>query len=179
MTTRIGPARVCCAMAIALALALPLAAGADEEVGITDFTRADPSAIESGDIADALAPNRAIRRPTRARRPIYFESDSAPLTAEGRTLLTNAAGALKDDSLEPFRFRIEGHTDSVGGQDYNQALSVRRAEAVRNFLIEQGVSAERLQAVGEGEGAPVASNDSGDGRQRNRRVEFVNLGPVE
>ncbi|MDJ0785708.1 MAG: OmpA family protein [Myxococcota bacterium] len=166
-------------LALAACLALPVAAAADDEVGVTDFTRANPSAIESGDIADALAPNRAIRRPTRARLPIYFESDSATLTAEGRTLLSNAAGALKDESLEPFRFRIEGHTDSVGGAEYNQALSVRRAEAVRNFLIDQGVAPERLQAVGEGEDAPVASNDSGDGRQRNRRVEFVNLGPVE
>ena len=154
-------------------------AAEDSEIGVTDFTRANPAAIETGDIADALAPNRAIRRPTRARLPIYFESNSANLTPEGRTLLGNAASALKGDSLEAFRFRIEGHTDDVGPGDFNQRLSVRRAEAVRDFLVSQGVEPKRLEAVGEGEAAPVAPNSSADGRQRNRRVELVNVGPAD
>ncbi|MCK4414284.1 MAG: OmpA family protein [Candidatus Eisenbacteria sp.] len=70
------------------------------------------------------------------------------------------------------RVRIEGHTDSVGGEEYNTGLSLRRAEAVRDYLVEKGIGAERLMAEGLGEGHPVASNDSEQGRYRNRRIEF-------
>lgn len=68
---------------------------------------------------------------------------------------------------------IEGHTDSVGSSEYNQSLSQRRADAVKTALLERGVSADRIQAVGKGEDYPVASNDNAGGRQQNRRVEVV------
>ncbi|MDQ6685798.1 MAG: OmpA family protein, partial [Pseudomonadota bacterium] len=68
---------------------------------------------------------------------------------------------------------IEGFTDSVGGSDMNQALSERRAEAVKNALIGQGVAANRITARELGEASPVASNDTAAGRQQNRRVEVV------
>jgi outer membrane protein OmpA-like peptidoglycan-associated protein len=68
---------------------------------------------------------------------------------------------------------IEGYTDSVGTQEYNQGLSERRAESVRSYLIAQGVDSSRLAASGRGESNPVADNASSDGRQQNRRVEVV------
>jgi outer membrane protein OmpA-like peptidoglycan-associated protein len=68
---------------------------------------------------------------------------------------------------------IEGHTDSVGADDYNQGLSQRRADSVRSFLIQQGVVAVRLSAAGKGEHQPVADNESATGRQQNRRVEII------
>jgi outer membrane protein OmpA-like peptidoglycan-associated protein len=71
------------------------------------------------------------------------------------------------------RVRIEGYTDSTGSDSYNQALSQRRAAAVELALENQGVSAQRLEAVGRGKAAPVASNDSPAGRQQNRRVEII------
>ncbi len=68
---------------------------------------------------------------------------------------------------------IEGYTDSVGGDDYNQGLSQRRADSVRAYLVQQGVSSVRLTAAGMGEGSPVAGNDTSTGRQQNRRVEVI------
>ena len=68
--------------------------------------------------------------------------------------------------------RVEGNTDSIGTDAYNQGLSERRAESVRSHLIGRGVSASRLTAVGYGESQPIASNDTAEGRALNRRVEL-------
>jgi outer membrane protein OmpA-like peptidoglycan-associated protein len=68
---------------------------------------------------------------------------------------------------------IEGYTDSVGSDDMNQSLSQRRADAVRSYLLGQGIASPRLNAQGRGESAPVASNDTATGRQQNRRVEIL------
>jgi outer membrane protein OmpA-like peptidoglycan-associated protein len=69
--------------------------------------------------------------------------------------------------------KIEGHTDSQGSSDYNAELSQRRAEAVRNFLVTNGIAPERITAQGMGEDYPVATNSSAAGRQQNRRVEVT------
>jgi outer membrane protein OmpA-like peptidoglycan-associated protein len=73
---------------------------------------------------------------------------------------------------------IEGHTDSVGSEEYNQGLSERRAESVSTYLKSQGVAAARIKATGKGENDPVAGNDSNGGRQQNRRVEVIIENPV-
>lgn len=73
---------------------------------------------------------------------------------------------------------IEGHTDSLGSDDYNQGLSQRRADSVRSYLVRQGIDAARLTAVGAGESAPVAGNESATGRQQNRRVEVIISNPA-
>jgi outer membrane protein OmpA-like peptidoglycan-associated protein len=72
---------------------------------------------------------------------------------------------------------IEGYTDSVGSEDYNQRLSERRADSVKSYLIGQGIGSTRLSASGKGESDPVAANDSASGRQQNRRVEVVISNP--
>ncbi len=72
---------------------------------------------------------------------------------------------------------IEGYTDSVGSEDYNQGLSQRRADSVKTYLVEQGVGSVRLNASGRGESDPVADNDSATGRQQNRRVEVIISNP--
>jgi OOP family OmpA-OmpF porin len=66
---------------------------------------------------------------------------------------------------------IEGHTDSVGTAAYNKKLSQQRAEAVKKYMVEKGIDANRLKAQGFGEVRPIASNDTEEGRQQNRRVE--------
>ncbi len=73
---------------------------------------------------------------------------------------------------------VEGYTDSVGSESSNIALSQRRADAVRSFLVAQGVSSGRLAATGLGEAAPVADNESATGRQQNRRVEVIIANPM-
>lgn len=73
---------------------------------------------------------------------------------------------------------IEGHTDSVGSDDYNLGLSQRRADSVRSHLISQGVDPSRITATGAGERTPVASNESAAGRQQNRRVEVIISNPA-
>ena len=69
--------------------------------------------------------------------------------------------------------QIEGHTDSVGSDEFNQTLSERRAGSVRDFLADQGVPASSITARGFGKTQPAAANDTAEGRQRNRRVELV------
>ena len=73
---------------------------------------------------------------------------------------------------------IEGYTDSVGSEDYNQGLSERRADSVKSYLVGEGIGATRLSASGKGERDPVASNDSAGGRQQNRRVEVIISNPA-
>jgi outer membrane protein OmpA-like peptidoglycan-associated protein len=73
---------------------------------------------------------------------------------------------------------IEGYTDSMGSDEMNQSLSQRRADAVKNYLVRQGVGSARLTSEGRGEGSPVADNESAAGRQQNRRVEVV-ISPIE
>jgi outer membrane protein OmpA-like peptidoglycan-associated protein len=71
------------------------------------------------------------------------------------------------------KLEVEGHTDSVGGDDYNQKLSEQRANSVREYLISQGVRTDMITSHGFGKTKPVTSNDTAAGRQRNRRVEIV------
>jgi outer membrane protein OmpA-like peptidoglycan-associated protein len=73
---------------------------------------------------------------------------------------------------------VEGYTDSVGGDDYNQKLSEQRGGSVRDDLIQQGMAADSVTSAGFGKTMPVASNDTADGRQQNRRVELVISGDI-
>ena len=71
------------------------------------------------------------------------------------------------------RIRISGHTDNVGNPQRNQALSEARAQSVREYLINHGIDGDRVEAVGYGDQRPVASNDTEEGRQQNRRIEAI------
>lgn len=108
---------------------------------------------------------------------VLFDVDEAELKPGGMQRLARVAGFLRRN---PDRnVLIEGHTDSTAPDDYNLALSQRRANAVEDFLIAQGVEPTRIGAVGYGERQPIASNDTAAGRQANRRVEIVVLNPGE
>jgi outer membrane protein OmpA-like peptidoglycan-associated protein len=102
---------------------------------------------------------------------VLFETGKYELKPEARERLAKVSGILL--AYSNLRIAIEGHTDSVGTDDYNQRLSEQRAESVRDYLVGQGVVAESVTARGLGKTQPIASNDSSDGRQRNRRVELV------
>jgi outer membrane protein OmpA-like peptidoglycan-associated protein len=102
---------------------------------------------------------------------VLFTSGQADLKAGVASNLGRLATFL---SQNPGRnVEIEGHTDNVGSDEYNQALSQRRADSVRSFLIQQGIGPERIRTSGKGEHQPVADNESGGGRQQNRRVEVI------
>lgn len=102
---------------------------------------------------------------------VLFTSGSADLKVGAASNLSRLVTFLNQNASR--NIEIEGHTDSVGGDDYNQGLSQRRADSVRSFLIQQGISSERISASGKGEHQPVADNESAGGRQQNRRVEVI------
>jgi outer membrane protein OmpA-like peptidoglycan-associated protein len=102
---------------------------------------------------------------------VLFDTGSYTLKPGAREKLAKISGiVLAHPGLS---LQIEGHTDSVGTDEFNQQLSERRADSVRDFLAEQGVPASSITARGFGKTQPVASNDTVEGRQRNRRVELV------
>lgn len=99
---------------------------------------------------------------------VNFELNSAQLTPSSRDVLDGIAADLK--KYPRLKIELQGHTDSSGSDAYNLNLSQRRAEAVRNYLIEQGVSPSQLEAKGYGEAQPIADNKTAEGRAKNRRV---------
>lgn len=101
---------------------------------------------------------------------ILFDYNSSDLRPESRTTLRDLATNFRQYPNE--EFDIEGHTDSTGSADYNMSLSQRRADSVRGYLIDNGVTAGQIFARGLGETSPKASNDTPEGRQLNRRVEI-------
>jgi len=102
---------------------------------------------------------------------VLFDTGSSTLKPGAREKLAKISGIVL--AHPGLTLQIEGHTDSVGGDDFNQQLSERRADSVRDFLAEQGVAGSAMSARGFGKSQPVASNDTAEGRQRNRRVELV------
>jgi OOP family OmpA-OmpF porin len=106
------------------------------------------------------------------REKIQFETDQAVIKSESFDLLNEIARVLSDHP-QIKRVSIEGHTDSAGSDKYNQKLSDKRAAAVRTYLTEHGVTADRLTSKGWGEAKPIADNADEAGREQNRRVEFI------
>ena len=107
---------------------------------------------------------------------VLFDTAKFSLRPLAREKLAKVAGIV---SGHPgLRLDVEGHTDSVGSDDYNQKLSEERGGAVRDYLVQQGMSSGSVTAKGLGKGDPVASNDTAKGRQQNRRVELVISGEV-
>jgi outer membrane protein OmpA-like peptidoglycan-associated protein len=105
-------------------------------------------------------------------RGVFFEFGKATLRTESYPALADAAQIMKDNP--DIMVQIQGHTDSVGSDRGNQTLSEKRAYAVMNWLVQYGgIAAPRLSAKGFGKTQPVASNDTDEGRQLNRRVDFV------
>jgi len=103
---------------------------------------------------------------------VLFVTGKAELLPIARDRLNQVAKSLKDLDDDKL-VSIEGFTDSRGADDTNLKLSQDRANAVKDYLVSQGVKAEKLRAVGRGEASPIASNDTPEGRANNRRVEIV------
>jgi outer membrane protein OmpA-like peptidoglycan-associated protein len=102
---------------------------------------------------------------------ILFEFNKSDLKPQARETLSRVCGILQ--VAEGYKLGFEGHTDSVGSDEYNQALSEHRAQSVRDYLVSCGLSPDIMTTRGFGEMRPIASNDTADGRQTNRRVDIV------
>ena len=132
------------------------------------------------EIVHGLAPGRESEGRATGRASVAltveFAFNSADLAPEAAPTLRAIAEALQSPELSGRRIQIEGHTDSVGGADYNQRLSERRARSVEAYLVQQKIPQATVETEGFGEGRPVATNDTASGRQQNRRVELVVTG---
>ncbi|MBN1756172.1 OmpA family protein [bacterium] len=101
---------------------------------------------------------------------VNFATGSANLTEDSKIILNKVVETL--NSYPEMKLEISGHTDNVGSRTSNRTLSLRRAESVRNFLVNQGIEGDRLTTVGYGPDRPLESNNNAEGRAKNRRIEF-------
>jgi OmpA-OmpF porin, OOP family len=137
----------------------------------------------ASDIATSLNPSYTVNNGLRvsaaeqnllddtlAKRIIEFESGKATLADSGKAILNEMAAALH--KVKGKQVEVIGHTDNQGPRDSNLALSHARAQAVRSYLAERGVSQDMVLVSGQGPDRPVAENSSAEGRARNRRIEF-------
>lgn len=105
---------------------------------------------------------------------VFFDFDKAVLKPEGKAKLDDLAAKLKATALEVII--AIGHTDAIGSSEYNQKLSVRRAEAVKAYLVSKGIEPNRVYTEGKGKSQPIADNRTAEGRAKNRRVEIEVVG---
>jgi len=105
------------------------------------------------------------------RDKVQFETDSAVLLPQSKTLLDEVVANLKEHP-EVLKVRIEGHTDSTSTPEHNQTLSEQRAASVKSYLVSKGIAADRLTTKGYGQDKAIGDNSTEDGRFQNRRVEF-------
>ena len=138
-----------------------------------------PVAATPAPAAPAPAATPAAAAPATAAKITYaadafFDFDKAVLKPEGKAKLDDLAAKVKGINLEVVI--AVGHTDSVGADAYNQALSVRRSEAVKAYLVSKGIESNRIYTEGKGEAQPAADNKTKAGRAKNRRVEVEVVG---
>lgn len=124
-------------------------------------------------VAQVPAPRAAATPPMQRKivlRGVNFDFDRATIRSDARPVLNEAVATLQREGT--ISIVAEGHTDSRGTDAYNENLSLRRANAVRDYLVKGGISPSRISIEGYGESRPVATNDTDDGRAQNRRVEL-------
>jgi OmpA-OmpF porin, OOP family len=124
----------------------------------------------------AVAPVAAPAKVTYAA-DAFFAFDKAVVQPAGKAKLDELVARMKALDIEVVV--AVGHTDATGPASYNQRLSVRRAEAVKAYMVSKGVDADRIFTEGKGEGSPIADNGSRSGRAKNRRVEVEVVGTAK
>ena len=176
-------------------LALPAPSPAQETAGSTDFR--GRVGYSAADIAQALFPPETSAPRTRgigppptrpsmpAPRPavtlnVLFGSNSDAIPPASYAEIDKLGTLLSWPQYADYRIQLEGHTDSQGAAQKNQALSEKRVQHIKTYLVQHfHLAPERILAVGYGSAKPIASNDTPEGRSQNRRVEVVNLGRMQ
>jgi OOP family OmpA-OmpF porin len=155
------------------------APGCDGAIAAAPKAAAAASSAASAAAAAAAAAPAMAAKPAAAAKVTYaadafFDFDKAVLKPEGKAKLDDLVSKVKGINLEVVI--AVGHTDSVGGDSYNQKLSVKRSEAVKAYLVSKGIEKNRVYTEGKGEKQPVADNKTVEGRAKNRRVEIEVVG---
>jgi OmpA-OmpF porin, OOP family len=161
------------------------AKGCDGEIKPVEKPVAPPAPAAKPPVAPPVAPPPAVAPPpppppapvsekVTFAADAFFDFDKATLKAEATEKLDDLVSKTKGINLEVII--AVGHTDSVGSDEYNQKLSIRRSEAVKAYLVSKGVEPNRVYTEGKGEKQPVADNKTDDGRAKNRRTEIEVVG---
>lgn len=153
----------------------------EHDARIAETTRATQAAsktaqeaLERALAAGKLAEGKLLYETVLSDDRVKFSPDSSKLSPEAEALLREFVAKLKAAN-ENVYLEIQGHTDSVGSEEYNLRLGEKRAEAVRRFLSAEGIPLHRMSVISYGESAPVAENKTREGRAANRRVAIVVL----
>ena len=131
-------------------------------------------ALNRANAAHKLAEGKFLYEVVLSDDSVKFPTDHSALSPEAEQRLSELATRLKSENRNVY-LEIQGHTDSVGDERHNEQLGEARAEAVRRYLSQQGIALNRMSTISYGEGSPVASNDTREGRSQNRRVAIVVL----
>jgi OOP family OmpA-OmpF porin len=140
----------------------------------TPATAAPGCGAPAADVASKAANPVAAASKVTYAADAFFDFDKAVVKPAGKAKLDDLVSKVKGINLEVII--AVGHTDSIGSDAYNQKLSVRRAEAVKAYLVSKGIEKNRIYTEGKGEKQPVASNKTKEGRAKNRRVEIEVVG---
>ncbi len=144
------------------------------EAATAEASKTAREALDRAVAAGKLAEGKLLYETVLSDDKVKFGFDQATLSDDARTALDAFAAQLKTENKNVY-VEIQGHTDNVGGEAYNEKLGAQRAAAVKEYLAKQGIPLFRMETISYGEAAPVADNGSREGRAQNRRVVLVVL----
>ena len=169
---------------ILVAAAFAAACATTEEPKPAPRPQSVPAPAPKPEPTPAPPPSQPAAKPTPKPKPVaekvtfaadvLFDFDKSVIKPEGRSKLDDLAAKAKGINLEVVI--AVGHADSIGSDEYNQRLSMRRADAVKAYLVSKAIEANRVYTEGKGEKQPVASNKTAEGRAKNRRTEIEVIG---
>jgi outer membrane protein OmpA-like peptidoglycan-associated protein len=142
---------------------------AQHEEKITELSKESQEALQRANDAEKLAQGKLLYEVTLTDDKVKFASGKANLTAAGKEVLDNFITQLKAENKNVY-IEIQGNTDNQGSEEYNITLGQGRADAVRQYLSENGIPLHRISTISYGESRPISDNKTKDGRSANRRV---------